>query len=158
MTIITDDLLVDKDFGTGAVKITPAHDPNDFKCGQRHNLDFINILNDDGTMNENTGEFKGLKRYDVRELLMKRLSELDLLRGKKKNAMALQICSKSGDVIEPLIKPQWYVKCDEISQRLIKIVEQGEMEIIPSNHVKVWNNFMNHSEDWCISRQLVWGH
>lgn len=72
--------------------------------------------------------------------------------------MALQICSKSGDVIEPLLKPQWYVKCEDISKRLIQVVETGEMEIIPSNHVKVWNNFMNNSEDWCISRQLVWGH
>lgn len=158
MTVIVDDVLVDKDFGTGAVKITPAHDPNDFKCGQRNGLDFINILNDDGTLNGNSGKYQGMKRYSVRELILKDLETAGLLRGKKKNPMALQICSKSGDVIEPLIKPQWYVKCDDISKRLIKIVEEGQMEIIPQNHIKTWNHFMNNSEDWCISRQLVWGH
>ena len=99
MKIIADSILVNKDFGTGAVKITPAHDTNDFACGQRHNLEFINIFNDDGTLNENGGEFKGMLRYDCRNKIYERLQEMKLIRGKNPNKMVIQKCSKSGDII-----------------------------------------------------------
>ena len=89
---------------------------------------------------------------------MEDLQKLGLFHGKKKNAMSLQVCSKSGDIIEPKLVPQWYVKCDDVSKRLIEVVENGEMTLVPNNHVKVWKNFMKNSEDWCISRQLYWGH
>ena len=92
MKVITDDILVDMNFGTGAVKITPAHDPNDYECGKRHNLDFINIFNDDGTINENGGPFKGLKRFDCRNKILKELDSLKLLREKKPNPMSLAFC------------------------------------------------------------------
>ncbi len=158
MTVIADDELVDMEFGTGAVKVTPAHDPNDFLCGRRNNLEFINILKDDGTMNQNTGKYQGLLRYIVRTELIKDLKEMGLYRGIKANPMSLSFCSRSKDVIEPLLKPQWYVDCKDISKRMIKAVEDKELRIHPSNHNKVWYHFMGKMEDWCISRQLWWGH
>lgn len=145
-------------FGTGAVKITPAHDPNDFLCGKRNNLEFINILNDDGTMNDKCGKYAGKKRYDVRVEMLKDMQDLGLYRGRKKNPMVLSLCSKSGDVIEPLLKPQWFVNCQDIAKKMIEVVQNKEMTIHPPNQEKIWYNYMTNIEDWCISRQLWWGH
>lgn len=159
IVVIADDTLVDKEFGTGAVKVTPAHDPNDYNCGKRNNLQMINILNDDGTMNENCGKFAGMKRYDVRELIAKELEELKLFGGKRANPMVIGICSRSKDIVEPLLKPQWYVKMtDELKQHMFEKAKSHELHIIPSNFEKIWNDWTSKLEDWCISRQLWWGH
>ena len=158
MTVIADDELVDMAFGTGAVKVTPAHDLNDFECGKRNNLEFINILNDDGTFNENSGKYKNKRRYDVRYEIMADLTELGLFRGKKPNPMVITLCSKSKDVIEPLLRPQWYVDCKDIAKRMIDVVKTDEMIIYPANQKQIWYHFLENIEDWCISRQLWWGH
>lgn len=99
------------EFGTGALKITPAHDPNDYLCGQRNNLEFINIFTDDGLINENGGKYQGMKRFDVRKVIEEDLKTLDLWKKKEDNNMSIGFCSRSGDVIEPIIRPQWYVNC-----------------------------------------------
>jgi len=158
MKIITDDILVDKDFGTGAVKITPAHDPNDFACGQRHNLEMINIFNDDGTLNENGGEFQGMLRYDCRNKIIERLTEMKLIRGKKPNKMVIQKCSKSGDIIEPMVKAQWWINCKQVAKRAIDEVNSGILKVIPEFHIQTLFSFLENIRDWCISRQLWWGH
>lgn len=158
LEVIVDDTLVKMDVGTGAVKVTPAHDPNDYECGKRNKLEFINILNDDGSLNDVCGPYANMMRYDVRVKILKDLEALGLYRGKKANPMALSICNRSNDIIEPRLKPQWYVDCKDISKRLIEIVEKKEMVLVPSSHEKIWNHFINNLEDWCISRQLWWGH
>ena len=158
MKIITDPILVDKNFGTGAVKITPAHDPNDFACGERHKLELINIFNDDGTINENGGEFKGMKRYDCRNAIIKRLTELKLFRGKKPNKMVLQKCSKSGDIIEPMVKAQWWINCKDVAKRAIDDVNSGKIKLLPEFQKQTLFSFLENIRDWCISRQLWWGH
>ena len=158
MKIIADAILVDKDFGTGAVKITPGHDPNDFACGERHNLELINIFNDDGTLNENGGEFKGMLRYDCRNKIIQRLTEMKLIRGKHPNKMVLQKCSKSGDIIEPMVKAQWWINCKEVAKRAIDEVNSGKLKILPEFHKQTLFAFLENIRDWCISRQLWWGH
>ena len=158
MKIIADDILVDKSFGTGAVKITPAHDQNDFQCGERHHLESINIFNDDGTLNENGGEFKGMKRYDCRNAIIKRLTEMGLIKGKKPNKMVLQRCSKTGDIIEPMVKAQWWIDCKEVAKRTMDEVNSGKIKIIPEFQKATLFGFLEKIRDWCISRQLWWGH
>jgi len=157
--IVLDDILVDMSKGTGCVKITPSHDENDFKCGERHKLQFINILTDSGHMNENVHkDFQGMFRYDVRLELEKRLSKMGLYRGTEEKEMVIGTCSRSGDIIEPLQKPQWWVDTAEMSERAMKAVEDGELKLIPKDHVKTWNQFLGNKRPWCISRQLWWGH
>ncbi|XP_049849662.1 probable valine--tRNA ligase, cytoplasmic [Schistocerca gregaria] len=158
MSVVADSTLVDMEFGTGVVKITPAHDRNDYSCGERHGLEVINILNTDGTINENGGPFKGLKRYDAREAVVARLKEMNLLREVLPHEYLLQICSRSGDVIEPMIMPQWWVRCADMSKTALDAVESGELEIVPSIHVPVWKSWLRNCQDWCVSRQLWWGH
>lgn len=128
LLIVTDDILVDMELGTGAVKITPAHDPNDFACGERHNLPFINIMNDDGTLNDNAGPFKGMKRYHARNAVIKALQEKGLYVGAEDNPMSLSFCAKSGDVIEPLMKPQWWVKVAPMAEKAIEV--RGRFEAV----------------------------
>jgi valyl-tRNA synthetase len=158
LKVITDDELVDMELGTGAVKVTPAHDHNDFRCGQRNNLEFINILNPDGTLNENGGKYQGMKRYDVRKQILTDLEEMGLYRGKNPKVMTLSTCHRSGDIVEPILIPQWYVDTKDVSKEMIEVVEKGDLEIFPPSNKAIWNNFMNNQEDWCISRQLWWGH
>jgi len=129
--VIVADTMVERDFGTGCVKITPAHDPNDYGAGQRHNLEFINIFTDDGLINENGGKFKGLKRFECRRVLEEELKKLNLFVEKNDNKMRLGLCQRSNDVIEPLIKPQWYVKCEEISHKMMEVVKTKELKILP---------------------------
>ncbi|EJP70548.1 valyl-tRNA synthetase [Beauveria bassiana ARSEF 2860] len=155
---IVADEYVEMDFGTGAVKLTPAHDANDFALGQRHKLEFINILNDDGLMNENAGPFKGQKRFDVRYSIQEALKEKGLYVDKKDNAMKVPMCSKSKDVIEPLMKPQWWVKMKDMASEAAKVVKNGEIKIRPESAEKAYYRWMEDIQDWCISRQLWWGH
>lgn len=157
LPIIADEY-VEMDFGTGAVKLTPAHDPNDFTLGQRHNLEFINILNDNGLMNENAGPYEGQKRFDVRYSIQDALKEKGLYVDKKDNAMKVPICSKSKDVIEPIMKPQWWVKMTDMAAEAVKVVKNGEIKIRPESAEKAYYRWMEDTQDWCISRQLWWGH
>lgn len=157
LPIIADDY-VEMEFGTGAVKLTPAHDTNDFALGQRHKLEFINILTDDGLMNENTGPYKGQKRFDVRYSIQDALKEKGLYVDKKDNAMKVPMCSKSKDVIEPIMKPQWWVKTTDMAAEAVKVVKNGEIKIRPESAEKAYYRWMEDTQDWCISRQLWWGH
>ncbi len=155
---IVADTYVDKEFGTGAVKLTPAHDPNDFNLGKAHNLEFINILNDNGTINENGGSYAGQKRFDVRYTIQDDLKKLGLYVDKKDNPMKVPLCEKSKDVIEPLLKPQWWMKMDELAKVGLEVVKSGEIKILPESAEKSYYRWMENMQDWCLSRQLWWGH
>ncbi|KAI6779603.1 Valine--tRNA ligase-like protein [Emericellopsis cladophorae] len=157
LPIVADDY-VDVEFGTGAVKLTPAHDPNDFTLGQRHNLEFINILTDDGLMNENAGSYKGMKRFDVRYAIQDDLKAKGLFVDKKDNAMKVPQCEKSKDIIEPLMKPQWWVKMKDLAEPALKVVRDGEIKIRPDTAERSYFRWLEDINDWCISRQLWWGH
>jgi len=147
-----------KDFGTGAVKITPAHDPNDFKMGKRHQLDFINILNDNGTFNHNAGRYDGVKRFDARYKIVHDLKEKGLYVDWKDNPMKVPRCQKSKDIIEPLMKPQWWMKMRGMADTAIKAVKDGEIKIRPETAERDYYRWLADIQDWCISRQLWWGH
>ena len=125
-------------FGTGAVKVTPAHDPNDFLCGRRHKLEEITIFTDEGAMAENTGQFAGMMRLDARGEVLKALKEKGLSRGEASNKMRLGKCSRTGDIIEPMLKPQWWLDCSGMAKRATDAVRNGELKIIPEDHKKTW--------------------
>jgi len=156
--IILDPILVDMAFGTGAVKVTPAHDPNDFLTGRRHGLPEITVFSEDGKVNENGGKFAGLMRFDAREAVIAELQALGLYRGKAPNPMRLGVCSRSGDVIEPLLKPQWWVDCKGMAKRAADAVRDGSLKLVPSFHEDTWYRWLDNIQDWCVSRQLWWGH
>ncbi|TYJ57165.1 hypothetical protein B9479_002080 [Cryptococcus floricola] len=156
--IITDAITVDMEFGTGAVKITPAHDPNDFECGLRNKLEFINLMNDDGTYNENAGPYKGMKRFHIRNQIIIDLKEKGLFVEQNDNEMQIPICSRSGDVVEQIIKPQWWINCKPLAEDALKRTRAGELEIKPKTSAGDWVRWMENMQDWCISRQLWWGH
>jgi valyl-tRNA synthetase len=156
--IIQDSTLVDMSFGTGAVKITPAHDPNDYECGKRHKLEFITVLSPDGAINFNGSQFEGMMRYDARIAVEEALAEKGLYVGKEPNKMRLGICSRSGDILEPMITPQWYVNCDSMAKRAADSVRNGELTILPKDQEKIWYYWLDNIRDWCVSRQLWWGH
>ncbi|RZF33102.1 hypothetical protein LSTR_LSTR009831 [Laodelphax striatellus] len=157
LPIVTDDF-VDKEFGTGAVKITPAHDHNDYEVGKRHNLPFVTVIDENGIMIGDCGKFTGMKRFDCRKEVIKALEELKLYKGTVSHAMVVPMCSRSKDVVEPLIKPQWYIKCGEMAKKAMDAVNSGELKIIPESHNKTWFHWMENIRDWCVSRQLWWGH
>lgn len=157
LPIIADDY-VDMEFGTGAVKLTPAHDPNDFTLGQKHNLQFINILTDDGLLNENAGPYKGQKRFDVRYTIQDALKEKGLYVDKKDNAMKVPLCDKSKDIIEPLMKPQWWMRMKELAEPALEVVRNGDIKIRPDTAERSYFRWLEDINDWCISRQLWWGH
>jgi valyl-tRNA synthetase len=158
MTVIADAVLVDMAYGTGAVKITPAHDPNDFLCGRRNNLEFINMLSEDGKINQVGGKFAGMPRFEARVAIYNELKSLGLIGEKMPNPMRLGLCSKSNDIIEPLLKPQWYVNCKDMAKRSCDAVRNKELIIMPEEHEKTWFQWLDNIQDWCISRQLWWGH
>ncbi|XP_076244196.1 valyl-tRNA synthetase [Calliopsis andreniformis] len=155
---IVADEFVEKEFGTGAVKITPAHDPNDYEVGKRHNLPFITIFDDSGTIIGNYGQFTGMKRFHARAAIIKELTARNLFIEIKDNPMVVPICSRSKDVVEPMMKPQWYVRCNEMAAQAMEAVRSGELKIIPDQYKKIWYHWMENIRDWCISRQLWWGH
>nr|CAD2202037.1 unnamed protein product [Meloidogyne enterolobii] len=158
MPIIAD-TFVDPNFGTGAVKITPAHDHNDYEVGVRHSLPFINILSDDGILLPNCGEkFARMKRFDARKKIVEELKALGLYKGDKGHQMIVPFCSRSNDVIEPIVKSQWYIRCKDMAERALNAVSSGSLKIVPESHVKTWNNWLGEIKDWCISRQIWWGH
>jgi valyl-tRNA synthetase len=155
---IVADEYADMEFGSGAVKMTPAHDPNDFKLGQKHNLEFINILNDNGTLNHNTGQFEGLKRFDARYKVIEALKEKGLYVKWESNKMTIPFSERSKDVIEPLIKPQWWMKMKPLAEAAMKAVSDGEIKIKPEFSEKDFFRWLSGINDWCLSRQLWWGH
>lgn len=156
--IITDAEAVDMEFGTGAVKITPAHDNNDYNCGKRNNLEFINILTEDGHLNENCGEWEGIKRFDARAKVIEALKEKGLFIGQQDNEMTIPICSRSGDIIEPFLKPQWWVAQKDMAKDAIAAVRNGDITITPKSSEAEYFHWLENIQDWCISRQLWWGH
>ncbi|KAL2192998.1 tRNA synthetases class I-domain-containing protein [Corynascus similis CBS 632.67] len=155
---IVADTYVDREFGTGAVKLTPAHDPNDFNLGTTHKLEFINILTDDGRINENGGPYQGQKRFDVRYSIQEDLKKLGLYVDKKDNPMSVPLSERTRDVVEPIMRPQWWVKMSALAGDAIKAVETGEIKIRPESAEKTYLHWMSNINDWCISRQLWWGH
>ncbi|MFA7673581.1 MAG: valine--tRNA ligase [Clostridia bacterium] len=155
--IIADDY-VEKDFGTGVVKITPAHDPNDFEVGTRHKLEVINIMNDDASINENGGKYKGLDRYEARKLVIKDLEALglmDRIEGCKHNVGS---CYRCDTIVEPRVSIQWFVKMEPLAKPAVEAVMSDKTQFIPSRFSKIFYNWMEDCHDWCISRQLWWGH
>ena len=155
---IVADAGVDPEFGTGAVKITPAHDFNDFNRGKTHNLESISILNDDGTLNANGGPFAGMKRFDVRYKVIEALKEKGLYVKWENNPMKVPQCAKSNDVIEPILKPQWWMKMESLAKPAIEAVRNGDIIIRPEPAEKSYFHWMTSINDWCLSRQLWWGH
>jgi valyl-tRNA synthetase len=152
------DNFVDKDFGSGAVKITPAHDPNDFLMGQRHQLPFVSIFTLDATINENGGEFQGLDRFVARNIIKKRLAELGLFRKSEKIKHSVSVSQRSLEDIEPMLSRQYFVNTKPLAKKAYDAVEHLETRIIPPSFKKIWDHFLLNIEDWCISRQLWWGH
>ncbi len=156
--VIADSILVDPKFGTGAVKVTPAHDFNDFATGKRHQLPMISILNKDGTMNDQAGEFRGLDRFVARKAVKKKLAELGFERGTKNHRLAVPRDQRTGTIVEPMLSEQWYVKTEPLAKPAIEAVEKGFTKILPEEWTKTYMHWMVNIQDWCISRQLWWGH
>ncbi len=155
---IVEDSYVDMEFGTGVVKITPGHDPNDFEVGKRHNLEEINILNDDATINANGGKFEGMDRYACREAIVKELDEMGLLVEIEDYSHNVGTHDRCHTTVEPMIKAQWFVKMDELIKPAVKAVKEGEIKLIPPRMEKTYFNWTDNIRDWCVSRQLWWGH
>ena len=155
--IIADDY-VELGFGTGAVKITPAHDPNDFEVGKRHNLEVIKVLDDRGFVNENGGKYKGMDRYEARKQIVKDLEELGLLVKIEPHKHNVGTCQRCGTVVEPMVSKQWYVKMKPLAEPAIEAVRKGDVKFVPDRFSKIYYNWMENIQDWCISRQLWWGH
>ena len=152
------DMHADPEFGTGALKVTPAHDPNDYLIGQRHNLEFINIFKDDMTINENGGKYKGLDRYQAREKIVEDLEKEGYLVKIEDIKHSVGHCYRCNTVIEPMLMDQWFVKMKPLAEKAIEAVEKGEVKFYPDRWKKVYLNWMYEIRDWCISRQLWWGH
>lgn len=152
------DSYVDKEFGTGCVKITPAHDPNDFEVGRRHQLPELNILNDDGTMNGSCGKYSGLDRYEARRQIVEDLKELGLLVKVVPHTHAVGTHDRCGTTVEPMIKQQWFVRMKEMAEPAIEAIRTGELTFVPERFNKTYLHWLENIHDWCISRQLWWGH
>ncbi|MCM8783371.1 MAG: valine--tRNA ligase [Candidatus Omnitrophica bacterium] len=157
MSIIADNM-VDMDFGTGAVKVTPAHDPNDYSLGKRHKLEFINIMNPDGTMNENAGKFRNLDRFDCRHKVVDELRELGFLEKIESYTHAVGHCYRCNTIIEPYLSLQWFVKMKPLAKPAIQVVKKGKIKFFPPRWTKIYLSWMENIQDWCISRQIWWGH
>jgi len=152
------DTYVDPEFGTGVVKITPAHDPNDFEIGKRHDLAEINIFNNDGTLNAEAGKFKGMDRYEARKKLIKELEKKGLLEKIEKYDLSVGTCYRCHQEIEPYLSDQWFVRMSQLAQPAIDAVKKGELKFHPDYWAKTYLHWMENIRDWCISRQLWWGH
>ena len=152
------DEIAKPEFGTGAVKITPAHDPNDFEAGKRHNLAQIDVMDLHARMNENAGPYKGLDRYEAREAVLADLKEQGFLVAEKDYTVPLGKCDRCATVVEPRLSEQWFVKIEPLAKKAIAAVESGEITITPENYKQIYLNWMYNIHDWCVSRQLWWGH
>ena len=152
------DSYVDKEFGTGVVKITPAHDPNDFEVGKRHNLPEINIMNDDATINHLGGKYEGMDRYEARKAIVADLDALGLLKEVEPHSHNVGTHDRCKTTVEPMIKQQWFVKMDELIKPAVEAVKSGELKLLPERMDKTYFNWTDNIRDWCISRQLWWGH
>ncbi|KUK45836.1 MAG: Valine--tRNA ligase, partial [Anaerolinea thermophila] len=152
------DTYVDREFGTGALKITPAHDPHDYEIGMNHNLESINILNKDATINENGGPYQSLDRFVCRKQLWSDMKEAGLVIKEEPYALNVPRSQRGGEIIEPMISTQWFVKIQPLAQAALEAVQNGQIRIIPDHFTKVYYNWLENIQDWCISRQLWWGH
>lgn len=165
--ILKDDY-VNPQMGTGAVKITPGHDQNDFDIGKRHNLPIINVLSEDGNIQLESGPMKawndmaiklnGQHRFKARWDIVQDLKSMNLFRGQKDHAMQIPVCSRSGDVVEPLLKPQWFLDTSKMTVDALTASESGNLKFHPEYYEKIWHNWLKNNQDWCLSRQLWWGH
>jgi valyl-tRNA synthetase len=151
------DAYVDKEFGTGCVKMTPCHDPNDFEVGLRHNLEQILVLDENAKI-INSGKYNGMDRYDARKLVVKDLEELGLLVKVEEHTHSVGECYRCRTTVEPITSPQWFVKMAPLAEEALRVVEDGTIKFVPDRFVKIYNNWMTNAHDWCISRQLWWGH
>ncbi len=152
------DAYVDREFGTGCVKITPAHDPNDFEVGKRHNLEEICVMNDDATINELGGKYAGMDRYEARKAIVKDLDELGLLVKVVPHMHAVGTHDRCKTTVEPMVKQQWFVRMDEMAKAAIEALDKGELTFVPERFDKTYLHWLENIRDWCISRQLWWGH
>lgn len=155
--IFADDY-VDREFGTGAVKVTPAHDPNDFEMGRRHKLEEISVMDKEARMNENAGKYQGLERYEARKAIVKDLEEMGALVKVDTHQHAVGECYRCSTVIEPMVSKQWFVKMAPLAQPAMEVVQEGRLEFVPERFAKVYLGWLENIRDWCISRQLWWGH
>ncbi len=155
---VVEDTYVDMEFGTGVVKITPAHDPNDFEVGKRHSLPIINIMNDDATINENGGKYAGMDRYEARKAIVEELTAMGLLVKIEDYSHNVGTHDRCKTTIEPLVKQQWFVRMDELIKPAVEAVKSGEIKLIPERMERTYYNWTDNIKDWCISRQLWWGH
>ena len=155
--VVADDY-VDREFGTGAVKMTPAHDPNDFEVGKRHNLEVIRVTNDDGTMNHNAGKFEGMTAMECREAVVKKLQELGLMVKIEDYTHNVGTCYRCHHTVDPVTSTQWFVKMEPLAKPAIEAVRSGKVQFVPERFSKTYFNWMENIRDWCISRQLWWGH
>ncbi|MCB9418657.1 MAG: valine--tRNA ligase [Ardenticatenaceae bacterium] len=155
---IVADEYVDMEFGTGALKITPGHDPNDFEIGQKHSLAIVNVMNKDATMSEAAGQYAGLDRFDCREKLWADMEAAGLTIKKENYTLNVPRSQRGGEIIEPLVSRQWYVAAEPMAKMGLSAVHNGRIKIVPDRFVKVWDNWLENIRPWCISRQLWWGH
>ena len=155
---IVADEYVDMEFGTGCVKMTPAHDPNDFEVGLRCNLESIRVLDDHGVVNENGGKYQGLERYEARKAIVADLDALGLLEKIEDHQHNVGTCYRCGTDVEPIISAQWFVKMGPLAEEALRVVRDGETKFVPERFTKTYTNWMENVHDWCISRQLWWGH
>ncbi|MBN1680538.1 MAG: valine--tRNA ligase [Anaerolineae bacterium] len=152
------DAYVDREFGTGALKITPGHDPNDYEIGQRHNLAIVNIMNQDATLNENAGPYAGLDRFDARKKLWADMEAAGMTLRVEPHAHVVPRSQRGGEIVEPLVSTQWFVKIQPLAEKATAAVRDGRITIVPDHFEKVYYNWLDNIQDWCISRQLWWGH
>src|SRR5699024_7838213 len=152
------DKYVESEFGTGMVKITPSHDPNDFEVGQRHNLGQCIVIDEEGKISEGYGKYSGLDRYVARKEMVKDLEALGLLEKIEEHDHSVGHCERCGTIIEPLISKQWFVKMKELAKPALEAYENNELKLIPDRFGKIYKNWLENIRDWCISRQLWWGH
>ena len=165
---IVADEYVNPNLGTGAVKITPGHDQNDFELGKRHGLPLLNILSEEGNIelppesniawNDSAIAVNGMQRFHARKAILSYLQSLNLFRGKQDHAMQIPICSRSGDIVEPLLKPQWFLNTAQMAEDALNASQCHALKFEPEYYSKIWHNWLKNNQDWCLSRQLWWGH